>query len=137
MTAQTTPTPAAEERPVWQRYLPAGAAATVVVAAIIGLQAASSDGSTAQSGPQGGPPGMIGPGQQNQGPPAGPGANQTPPAAQGGTQDGTPQDGQVPPWDQDGAGPPGVAPGQGAPGGQQQAPADGSQGLASPRTSVS
>lgn len=141
MTPQTTPTPAVEEKPVWQRYLPAGAAATVAVAAIIGIQAASSDGSAVNgAGPgQGGPPGMQSQGQQ-----------QVP-----GTSDGTSQQQQqqqqVPPWNQDGAtGAPPAPPGmdgqaapsqsqgqQSVPGQSQQAVPDQGQGLASPRTNVS
>ncbi len=131
MTSQTTPTPAAEDQPVWQRYLPAGAAATVAVAAIIGIQAAASDGSSTQNvGPgQGGPPSQA----QQQAP---------------GTSDGSQQQQQqqVPPWDQNGSGAPPAPPGmdgQAAPGttqGQQAIPGDDQtqdQGLASPRTNVS
>ncbi len=127
MTSQTTPTPAAEDKPAWQRYLPAGAAATVAVAAIIGIQAAASDGSSTQNvGPgQGGPPSQA----QQQAP---------------GTSDGSQQ--QVPPWDQNGSGTPPTPlgmDGQAAPGatqGQQAIPDQGQtqdQGLASPRTNVS
>lgn len=146
MTAQTTPTPGAEERPAWQRYLPAGAAATVAVAALIGIQAASSDGSSAtQTGPQGGPPGVSGQNQM-------PGQQQVPGAGQQQGQGTDGQAGQAPPWGQDGGttapgagqgapgGPPGMPGQQGqsqgaAPGMQQQAPDD--QGLPSARSTVS
>lgn len=135
MSPQTTPTPAVEEKPPWQRYLPAGAAATVAVAAIIGIQAAASDGSATNGAGlgQGGPPGMQSQSQQ-----------QVP-----GATDGTAQQQQVPPWGQDGTSgappaPPGMdgqtAPSQSqraVPDQSQQAVPDQGQGLASPRTSVS
>lgn len=65
-TTDTSTEPTATEKPLWQRYWPAGAIAAVIVATAIGI-AATAGGDDRPRDHQGGPPPMSGPGHDRGG----------------------------------------------------------------------